>query len=53
MATSCAVDVLNSAASLSVDTLLLLQLIKKNKKKCNGSASEIGLTITLAGSNIV
>lgn len=52
MATRCAVDVLNSAASLSVDTLLLLQLTEKNKKKCNGSASEKGLTIMLAGSNV-
>lgn len=51
MATSCAVDVLNSVASLSVDALLLLQLIEKNQK-FDGGPSEKGLAITFAGSNI-
>lgn len=51
MATSCAVDVLNSVASLSVDALLLLQLTGKNKI-FDGGPLEKGLAITFTGSNV-
>lgn len=51
MATSRAVDVLNSVASLSVDALLLLQPTEKNPK-FDGGPSEEGLAITFAGSNV-